>query len=474
MSQLVLILVVVSIIGGVAIKLILDHNKSRYEITWLELGVVGLIVVPLISWGGVTAGWNIAKSNALSFTEYWNGYELDALDVTTTCSKNGPCIQTYSCDPVYHTHTRSVSDGDGGFTTETYTETHWSSCPYATVEHTFIVETTLGDYTIARGWFTENPQEWRAGSGIPGSVSRGQPEFWVAARNRIDADNPGPVTRQMEYDNYILASDKTILNEFSSAIDTYLAEDLLPDMQSEVHSFYYADKIAFVGFVPTDAQAWQDAVMYLNAALGGERQGDLHVVLINDPLASENSDRYITALKAYWTDQDVFGDNSLSKNAVLVVLGTDDGETISWARATTGMPIGNEAMTLAIRNQLPGTALTPDAVIGIVDSELYTKVKDDGTEKPSARGVHGSSGQLERILWGLDNPTTAFTRISMSGDDADDVGTGFLHLDALIEPSGGEKFFIGLVAFLLSGAGWFAAVFIGDRTGYGQSRRRGY
>jgi hypothetical protein len=190
---------------------------------------------------------------------------------------------------------------------------------------------------------------------------------------------------------------------------------------------------------------------------GGELEGDLHPVIAQDPTVSSNPDAYILALKAYWQDSGVRGDDCLSENGIIAVLGTRDGQTVSWARAETGMPLGNEYMRMAIRNELEGVELTPQATLGDVHGEFY------GREKDGERQVRaiGQGGVLHTILWGLEDPATGFVQTGMTGDDAGAVGGGFLYLDSEIQPKPGQKARIVLVTFLLSCVVWVVFAFAG-------------
>lgn len=464
-----------ALLAGLIVKVVLDLRNSDLEITWTEFGIGALVIVALIAPLTTFVGFNIAKNNALSYNEYWNGFELSTDWQKTTCTRDGPCVHEYDCDPYNHVHVIHHTHGSGDNTySETHHEnhTHYHSCPYTTEEWTFTVNTTLGEYVIGNHWLPTNPNShrWRAGKAVPSRIPSGIPEFWAEAKKRVDAGKPGPVTKRMPYDNYILASDKSILKEFSAKIDEYLESGVLPEVAHKVHTFYYADKISFVGFTPDNAKEWQTALMYLNAALGEDLQGDLHVVIVRDAKLNKEPDAYIRALKAYWSNSEVFGDDAISKNSIIVAVGTEDGNTVSWARATTGMPIGNERMAVAVRNELPGTPLTPEGVIGTVQGEFYTKVKDDGTKKLDVRGLHGE-GKLEKILWGLDDPSTKFTRVSMSGTDEDDVGGGFLYLDSEIQPSTGQKVWMLVIGFILAMPAWIVGALAGTRH---RKNRRGY
>ena len=467
MPLYVILVIVAALLAGCVIKYFLDKTKNIYEITKKEF-IIGSVIISLITAPiTVFAGWSLAKANNLSFNEYWNGYEKTAQWEITTCSRDGPCVHEYSCDPylVHVIDSYAYTDSDGNYHPEvSHWETHYHDCPYTTEEWTFTIDTTLGSYTVAANNLPTNPDShrWDGWVAVPTNISSGIPSFWAAAKQRIDSGKPGPVTKRMQYDNYILASDKSILNQYSDKIEQYTKDKLLPDVANSVHEFYYADKVYFVGYEPIDKKFWQTTLMYLNAALGTELQGDLHIVIVQNAKISAEKDAYITALKAYWSDPKVFGDDTVSKNAIIVVVGTEDGQTVSWARATTGMPLGNEYMLNQIQNKLPGTALTPEALIGIVNGEFYTTVNDKNETKLKVRGLHGN-GILNRLLWGLDDAQTKFKRVSMTGNSEDDNGNGFLYLADELEPSDGEKILFAIIGFGVSMLVWAGAILYGER-----------
>jgi hypothetical protein len=458
MLSLACFVVAASALAGLIVKVILDKTDNDKEITWTEYAIALLVISLVIAPASIYAGWAMAKNSKMTFHEYWNGWEMGTQWNRITCTRDGPCVHEYDCDP-YQVSYSCNCDKDG---CDTCWRTEYHDCPYATEEWTFIVNTSLGDYTIRSHGFPDNPQIWRAGKAIPGNVPCGIPEFWAAAKERVDSGNPGPATKRMSYDNYILASERTILKEYGGDIEWYLEAKMLPPVQSGIRDFYYADKMYFIGWSPDNAGGWQNALMRLNAALGTELQGDLHLIIVHDPHNElGNADRYLLTLKAYWQDASVWSRDTISKNSIIVIIGSD-GEKAAWARATTGMPLGNERMCIAIRDELRDAPLTPEMLVGTVSGEFYIKKYDDGREKLKVRGNHGN-GILERILWGLDNPQTKFVRISMSGDDADDVGSGFSYLKREIEPSPLQKKWIVIAAFIFSLFAWCAVALMGDR-----------
>jgi hypothetical protein len=59
---------------GLAVKLGLDFFESEKEISWAEYGI-GLAVMAFILAPAVASiGWKVARTNLVSFDEYWNGY----------------------------------------------------------------------------------------------------------------------------------------------------------------------------------------------------------------------------------------------------------------------------------------------------------------------------------------------------------------------------------------------------------------
>lgn len=468
-----------ALLAGLLLKFAVEkYTKKEFEITWVEYGAGSLLILVVVAPLTAMAGWHFAKDNHLSYNEYWNGWELQALPEPISCTRDGSCRWDYDCDPYivmvpYSCNCHSVSCGKDCSTTECDTcyrpETRYHSCPYVNEETTYIVKTTLGDYTIGEHRFPLDPQQnrWRMSEVIPQYIIEragvGEPPFWTEAKKRIGAGKPGPVTKRVVYKNYILASDQTILKQYSNQIQQYLDAKLLPPVQHDVHDYYWADKVQFVGISVPNPQDWQMRTNYLNAGLGTELQGDLHLVLVNNNLVS-NPDSYILALKAYWMNSKVFGDDAISKNSIIVVLGTD-GQKVVWARAMTGMPLGNELMLVKIQEQLKGVSLTSESVIGIVSGSFYEKEKD-GKKQLAVKGEH-NSGLLERVLWGLSDPSTIFKRVCMTCTDKGESG-GFLYLDSQIQPTDGEKKGIIAITFILACLVWLGFAW------YGQSYGRPY
>lgn len=445
MIQWFIAVLVALAVGGV-IKSALRYFETEAQISLVEFVVAGvvvaLIVVPVVN----HVGNKIARGNLVRYYEFWSGYEKQTTHEQTPCHRDGSCSHTYQCDAYTVVVTTTVADADGeGTHTETHTETRYHDCPVATVENKFVVETTLGDYTIADGWFDSDPVAWRGSHGISGDVGRGIPPFWQAAKDRIDAHDPGPVTKVMRYDNYILASSHTILNKFSDEVDAYDRKHLLPPpvvakkVSDPIRDFYYADKMSFVNVKAdkadkADKAEWNQALARFNAALGSDLQGDLHIVAVD---ASVDPDKYTGAVNAWWQSKE-FGKYPLSKNGIGVVMGVDAKcNCVGWARAFTGMPIGNAGLVQDVRN-LKGFKFDPDIIIG----GPIGKLKGDKVS------IDHGVGALEKIFWGEHK----FHRICMTCKE--ESGAGFKYLNGEIQPTSGQRWAIFIVAVVLSTIVW--------------------
>ncbi len=463
--------VIAALLAGLVVKFGLDFFESDHRISWAEFGIGAAIIIVVLAPSIGFLGWHLSKAEVLRHHEYWNGWELVAYREDITCEEDGSCRYSYDCHPylVYVSQTCSTTDSNGN--TSSYEcghyETRYHQCPYVDMETNFIIQTTLGDYTISAHRFPDNPQahRWDRGEEIPDSViasaETGIPQFWADAKRRIDSGWPGPVTARRDYDNYILASDHTILKQYSSDIERFQRQKLLPPVTSDVHDFYLADKVHFVGWTPKDATAWQDALNRLNAALGVELQGDVQIVIIHSSVVDNDKDSYTFALKAYWQDKKVFGKDVMSKNGIGIVIGTTDGTTVSWARAFTGMPLGNEHLLVALESGLKGQPLSPAPLIGGIKTST-SAVNDPGKQESRivVRSTHW--GAIASILWGDHDQSTRFTRISMGGKgDTGGHGSGFMYLKSEIVPTDSQKSWISWIIFFVSCCVWAGAAVIG-------------
>jgi hypothetical protein len=445
---------------GGAIWGITHHVKSDFRMTTNEFlisaGVLLFLVVPLTAF----LGYKAAVSHQLSYHEYYGGFEVTAYPVTYNCYESesqggstGGCRHYYDADSyqewVVSESCTTDKDGKEHCVDTSHYETRWRQVPYTTTETTWIIHTTLGDFNVGDHWLPANPSAHRVRpkygdsmDRLPGDLPSGTPQQWQQASDRIASGDPGPVTVEKDYVNYLLASQQTILHKYSPAIADYKKAGLLPDINHNEIEPYYLNRAYFVGVSVSDQAAWQWALNKFDAALGATLQGDMYVVVV-DANKVTDIDQYSMALTAYWQSPQ-FEKYDVSKNGIILVLATKDGKTVSAARATTGMPMGNEQMLLDFQNQLKGANLDPATLFGNPKG-----VVSESQGKFSVTLTHTSpEGKLESIVWG----EHAFQRQHMGG---------YTYLKGEIEPTGGETAIILVVMFVFSALAFCGGVYFG-------------
>lgn len=431
---------------GLAVKYWAEKYSYNLSITWAEYIIVSIIMCSLIIPFTVKYGYKLVRENKLSYYEFWNGWETNAVKTDIRCERDGSCRYNYDCDSYLVSVTYSCGS-KGEICTRL--ETRYHSCPYCDYEYIFEVNSTVGSFLISDHRLPENPQQhrWRHEKSVPQSAiesaGTGIPQFWYDVKTRLESGKLGPVTRTKEYDNYIYASRNTILKKYSSDIDTYIKNGLFPTLPANIYDFYDGNKVRFVGF--PENREWEEHLNYFNANYGAILQGDMHLVIVNIEKIT-NPDSYTQALLAYWQNAKLWGKDSISKNATVVVIGTD-GKIIVWARAFTGMPTGNETLEATIATTLYNILFTPTEVLGVKSSDVGKKGNFNN------RYI----GKLEDIAFGLSDNNTRFKRAHMHGKD----GTqGYEYLFSEINVPTSSKIWIILVINLIGGKLWIIALFV--------------
>jgi hypothetical protein len=447
-------------------------SVEHWHISWREFIAGTLIACAIVAPSVFAIGKALTNQEALRYEEFYNGVETDATYSVKDCHPGSAGSSAASglsnCSYEYRTgetysyleavpDVTTTCDSKGNCTTET--KIRWESrvgfiyAPYAAKEYRFKITDSLGgSYTFPGAYVKDN--EGYLGQAIPGDLPRADPPEWVDARSHLDAGNPRPVTRLFSYNNYILASKDELLNTYSEDVERYLEEGILPDHTANIrdtplygYSSSSADKVSFVGVEVADQAAWQYSLANFNGALGSKLQGDLHLVLVDTSLV-DNPTTYLNALKAYW-QSDSFGDRALAKNGIVVVAGVDNG-TVSWVKATTGMPFGNEVMLTGIENFLHDVTLDPQAVIGNPHTVVTPASSDD--EDDSVAVSHGRDpGVLERVVL-MDFP---FKRACM--ECAEGEGIGYENLIVDVDPLPWQWAIMITIVALLSLVWWFLA-----------------
>lgn len=399
--------------------------------------VVLMIAAPLTEY--------LIVQSKVTFHEYYNGYEISADQKVTNCERDGDCSETYSCDPYIVMVTYTTTDSEGHTHTHIRPETRYHHCPYLKQEFTYSITTTLGTTHINGTYSDSRRERYRNDEEVPNSIPTGPPTQWVAAKDRIDNHKNGGATEVHDYTNYLLASDKTILDSYSQDIEQYSKDNMLPgpthNYKDPIYDNYKADKFQTVR-LNTDTGKWNEYLLRFNGYLGKQLQGDVHMLAV-DSNAVKDRDRYAQALFAHWKDPKAFGRDAISKNAIALVVGIKDNK-VEWARATGGLPIGNEGLFLDIQNNLPGKEFTPDTILGIPNGE--------------GKAFNMGTGVLAATLWGQNK----FKRPCMECIEENQDGYNYLKNDTYV--TGGQKATIIIIAVLLSAGMWAVLLYIDDRT----------
>jgi len=425
---------ILAVMGAGLIAKRLVQDSWYHEITIKEfcIAVIASLVIGIPAGFGVV--YNMARNSEATFVEFWNGREVRAVERPVACRRDGVCRWEYDCDPYLVTYSCNCTK-DG---CSTCTRTEYHSCPYVNTEYNYYIETTLGNYTIDNNRFPYDwaNQRWRARTSIPTHVANragvGPPQFWLDALQRLNAGDPWAVTQRREYTNYVLAARSTTIMQRDAETYVQQYKELLPDFDADIYNFYQADKVYGIG--PWNRSAWSDVVARFNASFSFF-QGDLHLTLVDADKHTIDPDAYASALKTYWMRADL-GDRPLAKNTFVVILGVRQ-DTIEWARAFTGMPVGNDAAVIAVRDDLPGQEFTVANLFGDID--LTASKPDYG------------DGVLATIL--ATSQATKFRRVYMSD---------FEYLFKEIPVPWGWRVLAGLVSALLSIPLWILMAKVGD------------
>lgn len=433
--------VIVSVIAGLALFLFRNFVPG-FEVNKYELGA-GIAVALILSLGVSSIGKTMAVDDAVGgYKEFWNGSMTAALSERVPCERDGSCRQTYKCDSYTVVDQAAYTDSDGNYHAEV-SHTEWHHCPYATEEYNYWITDSLGDtHELWMGWFSTNPQEWDPGEGLPGGVGRGVPPEWTRLKGLIASGKAPGVTKLNTYTNYLLSSTTSNLKPYSDDVEKYKKLGLLPphteNWKSPMLNGYAANKVVFAGKVPENAAQWQDALARLNAALGTERQGDMHI-LVAPASKINNPDSYLNAVLAYWQGRD-FGKSALGKNGIVVVVGLNqNGSRVQWVRSKTGMPTGNGEMTTAL-NIISDVSSDPYKLIGNTNSRW------DGKEIKYTL----SGGTIETVVM-KEHP---FLRACMECKDKTDHGESYVYLKKDVKVTGWAKFWIIMISLFMNAAVW--------------------
>lgn len=426
-------------------------------ITTIVIGSSGFIAYPV-------AHSTVQAVAIGGYQQKLDGSVTAAKVTVTTCHEGkveyggSNCRHTELCDPYTVWETEWYTGTDGKQHSRPKSVTKWNECPLESHEYTYrLTAVAYHTYTFTLADHIFGPES-RHLRGNDGGISRTVPAQWQHAKDSLAAGNADPITVPDTYENYILGSESELLQEHSGDIKALEAKKLLPSVLAPIHDHFLADKVSFVGMDPGNAATWQDRLMRFDAAFGTLKQGDMRVVALRAsalPLGISPED-YIRALKAHW--QSDFGKNAFPKNAVVLVLAVDDsGQNITWARAETGMPIGNHEMLTSLMLRLRDQPFNPDAILGTTTASVT------GGDKPKVTYQVGTGIVPQTVM--NDFP---FRRACMGCTDKSEKDQqGFVDLKDLIPISGWATFWtililLGVAAILTAIAMWIHSFATGN------------
>lgn len=450
------------------------HISSRELYVGIAAATVAMALVMVV-------GTKMAIVGQLQFDEFRTGVEIHAGFHTEQCRPGAPgpnassglsnCEHQYDTGEIYW-----------------YEESYWKSEPYdcpsaeepskrctrsvekkrsvpapiyapfASKEYRYFITNSISDaYVFPKTYVkADEPYGNRA---IPANLPMGQPSHWVRSKQRIEAGDPRSFEGIFTYENPIYATQDSMLLPYSNDVQRLLDDKLLPEHTVGINdqplygfSKSQASKVSFVQYQPADEAAWQESLSGLNAAVGSKLEGDIHLVVIDAKLVDSKVD-YLNALKAYWLDIEYFGRRALAQNAIIVVVGAEN-EQVKWAIASTGMPDGNEILLRRLESTLPGTPLTPAAVIGDPRTVVTPAASEDEDEITTVT-LSDKPGTLEWII--LED--TPFVRACMLSEEGDDC-IGYEDLIDLLQPKPWQYGVMLLIIMLLSVVCWVGLGFV--------------
>ncbi len=130
-----------------------------------------------------------------------------------------------------------------------------------------------------------------------------------------------PASKTQSFQNLVLAASNSLYNttEFAKYLETY--KGALPEYNSNIHSYYKHNKLTAVGVKMSreDIDNWNYQLGKAAAKIGPIYHANPLVVLVG-----KHGAEYANALQAKWLGGKL--------NDVVLVIGTDDGKQIKWAR----------------------------------------------------------------------------------------------------------------------------------------------
>lgn len=263
-------------------------------------------------------GYYAARYGSLQSVEHWSGRIVEKPSGTEHCCH---------CRQVCETCTSTTTDSQG----RTSTSTSECNC------------TEVCDHILDYWWKLKISTDDLVTVKDCASSSSDEPSEWTHAQ----IGEAASVAHY--YTNYLKADPESLFRHAPAA----RYRDQVPKFPV-IYDYYKVDKVIGHGIEPP--VAWQAALRELNAELGTEKQVDITLIV------TQADATFAEAVEVDW----LYG----PKNSLVVIVGTADRQTISWARVVTISKV--ESLKTKLRTELPRMVLGDPAVIAVIGRVVQT------------------------------------------------------------------------------------------------------
>lgn len=246
-----------------------------------------LVAFPVLTLAGVVITGLVflaSYGSAVHDTEIWNG------QVTGKQRVHGHYLRSYSCN------CRQVCSGSGK---NRSCSTVCDTCYEDRYTVDWSCNTTIGKFTIEH---YDKSSKSVYMSPDPARYT-----------NILNGD---PVAKTSPYTNYVQAVPDSLFKPASEELKKRFAK-LIPEYPDNIYDIYKINRFVTPGFYFADTQKWNDDISNLLKTRGPTKQVNLIVVV-----AKTEDRNFIYALQDAW--------EGANKNDVVLVIGSVDGQKISW------------------------------------------------------------------------------------------------------------------------------------------------
>lgn len=299
---------------------------------WIAAAVPGMAVIGLL--------FALSYGGAVSDTEIWNG------QITSKERVHGTYEEPYEC--------MCSTDSKGNRSCSTCYRTHYTVHWYA--------HSTIGRFTV-----DSEDSTWRSVYNTPDPA-------------RYTTIQPGdPCSSANSYTNYVQAVPESLFAAVSGDMTKRYA-NLLPPYPDRIYDLYKINRFVTVGFNFTDAAQWNHDISMMLRELGPKKQVNVIVVVVK----TTDTD-YQFALQKHW--------EGVNKNDVVLVIGSEDGTTVSWTSVLSWTK--NEIFKVELNDQVRELGVIDRTKIVPMIGEQIAK----NFERRRMREFEYLKGEIDPPMW---------------------------------------------------------------------------